>query len=222
MTSLEFLSYLKTKACIFWDWNGTLLDDLDYSLSVNNQIFKSKSIAALSKQFYQDNFTLPISKYYDKLDLERLGISRDEMTDLFAVNYKANHHKPKLHNGAEDCLRHLYEAKVIQVLFSAAHITELEFQIKHHDISNYFKVLSGAKDFNGGSKLHRGRAIKEKHNFIKGVVVGDTLHDLQIGREIGFETVWVSKGHQSIQRAKGKNFIDYIFDRSKEEFYKNP
>ncbi len=221
MTSLEFLSYLRTKACIFWDWNGTLLDDLDYSLSVHNEIFKSKGISVLSKEFYQDNFMLPISEYYDKLDLESLGISRDEMTGLFTANYKASHHKPRLYNGAWDCLRSLYKAGVIQVLFSAAHITELEFQIKHHNIADYFKALSGAEDFNGGSKLHRGRAIKEEYNLIKGVVVGDTLHDVQIGREIGFETVWVSEGHQSLHRAKGQDFIDYIFDRSRGEFYKN-
>ncbi len=198
-----------------------MLDDLDYSLGVNNGIFESKGAVTLSKQFYQDNFTLPISEYYDKLDLESRGISRDEMTDLFVENYEAGRHKPDLHSGAWDCLRKLYESGVTQVLFSAAHITELEFQIKHHNVSEYFEILSGAGDFNGGSKLDRGRAVKEEYDFKNGVVVGDTLHDVQIGREIGFETVWVSEGHQSIERAQGQNFIDYIFDRKKGEFYKN-
>ncbi len=221
MTSSHFLGYLASKACIFWDWNGTLLDDLDYSLGVNNGIFESKGVATLSKQFYQDNFTLPISEYYDKLDLESRGISRDEMTDLFVANYEANRDKPDLHRGAWDCLRKLYESGVTQVLFSAAHITELEFQIKHHNVSEYFEILSGAGDFNGGSKLDRGRAVKEEYDFKNGVVVGDTLHDVQIGREIGFETVWVSEGHQSLERAQGQNFIDYIFDRKTGEFYRN-
>lgn len=221
MNSPHFLSYLEAKTCVFWDWNGTLLDDLDYSLGVNNKIFESKGSATLSKQYYQQIFTLPISAYMDNLELDKRGIGRDELTDLFVKNYQDGRHTVEMFKGAKDCLVSLKEAGVTQVLFSAAHITEIEFQINHHGIEDFFEILSAAGDFNGGSKLDRGRAVKEEYNFTNGVVVGDTLHDVQIGREIGFETVWVSEGHQSIDRAEGQNFIDYIFNRKTGEFYKN-
>lgn len=221
MNSADFLKYLGSKSCIFWDWNGTLLDDLDYSLGVNNKIFKSKGAATLSKDYYQKVFTLPISQYYDNLELEKRGVSRDEMTDAFVESYQSGRHTVPMFEGAKTCLEHLRDLNVTQVLFSAAHISEIEFQVNHHGIQDYFEILSAAGDFNGGSKLDRGRAVKEEYSFQDGVVVGDTLHDVQIGREIGFETVWVSEGHQALERAKGQNFIDYIYDRKANEFYKN-
>ncbi len=221
MNTPQFLDYLKAKSCIFWDWNGTLLDDLDYSLGVNNKILESKGSATLSKQYYQKIFTIPISMFLDNLELEKRGIGREEITDLFISNYEKNRHTVDMFNGAKDCLFSLKESGVTQVLFSAAHISEIEFQVNHHGISECFEILSAAGDFYGGCKLDRGRAVKEEYGFTNGVLVGDTLHDVQIGKEIGFETVWVSEGHQSIERAEGQNFIDYIYNRKTGDFYKN-
>lgn len=221
MNSSDFLAYLKAQTCVFWDWNGTLLDDLDYSLGISNHFFESKGFATLSKQSYQDVFTIPISDYYENLKLEEKNISPDEVTDHYLSHYQAKRDTVPLFEGAYDCLEGLKEKGVLQVLFSAAHISELEFQVKHHDISDFFEILSGAGDFLGGSKLDRGRALKEEYSLSSGVIVGDTLHDVEIGKEIGFETVWVSQGHQSLERAHGQSFIDYIYDRDEQHFYKN-
>jgi phosphoglycolate phosphatase len=100
-------------------------------------------------------------------------------------------------------------------------LSELEFQVEHHGISNIFEILSGAGDYYGGSKLDRGLALKKEYGFKNGVLVGDTLHDVEIGKEMGFETVWVSEGHQSLKRAEQSSAVDYILNRSTENFYKN-
>jgi len=221
MNSPDFLAYLKAQTCIFWDWNGTLLDDLDYSLGISNHFFELKGFEGLSKESYQDVFTIPISDYYDNLKLKEKNIDPEEVTDHYLSRYEARRDTIPLFEGAFDCLEELRKEGVTQVLFSAAHISELEFQVKHHGISDFFEMLSGAGDFLGGSKLDRGRALQEEYSFSKGVMVGDTLHDVEIGKEIGFETVWVSEGHQSLKRASGQSFIDYIYDREENNFYRN-
>ncbi len=206
---------------MFWDWNGTLLDDLDYSLGISNDFFQKKGIETLSKQSYQEIFTIPISDYYQNLKLDEKSIDPDEVTDHYLSNYEKNRDTIGLFQGAYDCLKALSTTQVTQVLFSAAHISELEFQVNHHQISDFFEILSGSDDFLGGSKRDRGLKLKSEYSFKEGVVVGDTLHDLEIGKEIDFETVWVSEGHQSLSRAKGQSFVDYIFDRKENSFYKN-
>jgi len=221
MNSQAFTTYLLSKKTIFWDWNGTLLNDLDYSLAITNEILSLKTDATLSKHFYQDHFTIPIKDYYDKIGMFKTGFSFDELTDHYISRYEAGRDQPFLYEGAKKCLEKLCERGVTQVLFSAAHISELEFQVGHHGLTEVFELLSGSGDYYGGSKLDRGRALKEEFSFENGVLIGDTLHDVEIGKEIGFETVWVSEGHQSLSRAEGHLAVDYILDRSSDQFYKN-
>jgi len=221
MNIASFEKYLLSKSCVFWDWNGTLLNDLDYSLGITNEILALKSSATLTKQYYQEHFTIPIKDYYDKVGMFNTGFSFDELTDHYISRYEAGRDKPGLYSGVKGCLENLRANGLSQVLFSAAHISELEFQVKHHGLTEVFEILSGSGDFYGGCKLDRGRALKAQHGFENGVLVGDTLHDVEIGKEIGFETVWVSEGHQSLERAYQHKAVDYILDRASGEFYKN-
>jgi len=221
MNSAPFETYLSAKSCVFWDWNGTLLNDLDYSLAITNEILGLKSSATLSKHLYLKHFTIPIKDYYDKIGMFNTGFTFDELTDHYISRYEAGRDKPNLYDGALHCLEKLRLKGLSQILFSAAHISELEFQVKHHGLTEVFEIISGSGDYYGGSKLDRGRALKSEYGFKNGVLVGDTLHDVEIGKEIGFETVWVSEGHQSIERAQGHLAVDYILDRTSLEFYKN-
>lgn len=221
MNSQSFKNYLLGKSCIFWDWNGTLLNDLDYSLGITNEILGLKSSATLSKHFYQDHFTIPIKDYYDKVGMFKTGFTFEELTEHYISRYEAGRDKPTLYAGAKSCLEHLRREGLSQVLFSAAHISELEFQVNHHELTEVFEIISGAGDYYGGSKLERGLALREEYGFENGVLVGDTLHDVEIGKEMGFETVWVSEGHQSLSRAQGHLAVDFILDRSLDKFYPN-
>jgi len=221
MDSAAFKNYLMSKSCVFWDWNGTLLDDLDYSLAITNEILALKTSATLSKHFYQDHFTIPIKDYYDKIGMFKTGFTFDELTDHYISRYEAGRDKPDLYSGARNCLESLKSKGATQVLFSAAHISELEFQVQHHNLTEVFEILSGSGDYYGGSKLDRGLALKKEYGFENAVLVGDTLHDVEIGKEIGFETVWVSEGHQSLQRAQGHTAVDYILNRETNQFLKN-
>ena len=51
---------------IIWDWNGTLLDDLDLSLESVNILLEERNLPALSVEKYKDIFCFPIVDYYVK------------------------------------------------------------------------------------------------------------------------------------------------------------
>lgn len=221
MTCNTFKGYLSQKDCVFWDWNGTLLNDLDFSINITNGFLSSKGVGPLSKLDYQTAFTIPISDYYQNLKLKEKGLCLEETSNAYLKNYANGRHELEMFEGAVECLQHLYQSNVKQILFSAAHISELEYQTSKHGIKNLFHLLSGAEDFKAGCKLERGLKIKKEQNLKSGVVVGDTLHDVEIGKEMGFETVWVSEGHQPIEKAVKNSAVDYIYDRSENSFYKN-
>ena len=91
--------------------------------------------------------------------------------------------------------------------------------MKKHDLEDCFDCVSGSSDYSAGSKLDRG--LKLKAEFGEGIMVGDTIHDIEIGKKMGLETVWVSQGHQCNSLAKDHSDVDYIFDREKLELQRS-
>ena len=56
---------------IIWDWNGTLLDDLDVSMAALNEVLKSEQLPlVLDKEEYRQYFQFPVIKYYEKVGFD--------------------------------------------------------------------------------------------------------------------------------------------------------
>jgi phosphoglycolate phosphatase len=67
---------------IVWDWNGTLLDDLDYSIGVMNTLLARRALPLLDRARYHALFDFPVRDYY-----YRLGF--DQASDSSAPNSSA-------------------------------------------------------------------------------------------------------------------------------------
>ena len=51
---------------IIWDWNGTLLDDINTSIDSINILLRDRSLPELTIEKYRDIFDFPVRKYYEK------------------------------------------------------------------------------------------------------------------------------------------------------------
>ena len=52
---------------IIWDWNGTLLDDLDVSMEALNYVLEKENLPlVLDKEEYRKYFQFPVIEYYKK------------------------------------------------------------------------------------------------------------------------------------------------------------
>ena len=61
---------------VFWDWNGTLLDDLAYAVDVRNRVFPRFGLPPIdSLERYYEQFTFPVRLYY-----ERAGVTDANFT----------------------------------------------------------------------------------------------------------------------------------------------
>ena len=49
---------------VIWDWNGTLLDDLDLSLNSVNILLEERNLPLLTEEKYKSIFTFPVIEYY--------------------------------------------------------------------------------------------------------------------------------------------------------------
>jgi len=51
---------------IIWDWNGTLLNDVDICIDTMNQLLGKRKYKPLNKYRYLEIFTFPVRNYYSK------------------------------------------------------------------------------------------------------------------------------------------------------------
>ena len=75
--------------------------------------------------------------------------------------------------------------------------------------------MFGISDHFATSKLARGRELLLKSDIPphKTILVGDTDHDLDVGKELGIDVLLIADGHQSFEKLSGihSNVIESRF-----------
>ena len=51
---------------IFFDFNGTILDDLQVCFEIESEMFEMEGLPQITLDFYKDNFSFPVREYYKK------------------------------------------------------------------------------------------------------------------------------------------------------------
>jgi phosphoglycolate phosphatase len=96
-------------------------------------------------------------------------------------------------------LEHIRNEGIKQVILSASQQENLEEQVRHFKIIDYFDRLMGLDHCHATSKVDIGKAWLRESGFDKKEVllVGDTLHDYETACEIGCDCILLVSGHQS-------------------------
>lgn len=183
---------------ILWDWNGTLLDDLQYGMSVRNRTFPAFGLpAVISVESYHQQFTFPIRTYY-----ERAGVTDENFAQVahaWMAEYVRGFSAVPLHTDALDTLQRFADEGLRQVVLSVTRRDMLAQQIAQFDIQHYFHEVLGLGDIYAGSKEDIGRQYLQRCGIAPEdtMMIGDTLHDADVASAIGAQCVLVSRGHQS-------------------------
>ena len=183
---------------VIWDWNGTLLNDLDYAIGVRNRVFPAFGLPCISKpEEYQEQFTFPVRLYY-----ERAGVT-DENFDAVAHawmdEYVRGCASVPLHPDALDTLKRLRAAGVKQVILTASPQPVILEQLSYYPLEGYFDEVLGLGDIYARSKEAVGCAYLERCGVEpdKTVMIGDTLHDAEVAKAMGTRCILVSRGHHT-------------------------
>ncbi|WP_157949876.1 HAD family hydrolase [Vallitalea okinawensis] len=187
---------------IIWDWNGTLLDDVDLAIHSMNLIMADKKMNPLSKKEYFKHFGFPVSDYYRKIGFDLEQESMEELSDFFVTNYRNHLHMTGLHHRVDKTLKNFSENGLTQSILSAAEQNGLHEIVKHFGIREYFTDLVGLDDHQAKSKVERGQAwIKNQQiNVDKTIMIGDTIHDYEVAKALGCHCALVAHGHQPFER----------------------
>ncbi len=201
---------------IIWDWNGTLLDDNWLSLKAINILLEKYNLSAIEKEKYLEIFTFPVIDYYRKLGFDFDKIPFSVIGTEFIKEYNDRMYDAKMQDGALDILNYFHEAGISQSLLSAAKQKMLDDMMMFHNLEKYFIKVLGLTDHYANSKIDAGKSwINElEYDTQEILLIGDTIHDVEVADEIGTECVLIAQGHTAYDRLKssGKDVFHNLFE----------
>ena len=183
---------------IFWDWNGTLLDDVHYAIGVRNRVFPRFGLPTVdSLVHYHEQFTFPVKLYYT-----RAGVTEDnfvEVAHAWMEEYERECDAIPLFADATLTLAKFADAGCAQVVLSASQVDILRRQLMQAGILEQFAQVLGLSHIYATSKEMIGRDYLAQTSLAPSecVMLGDTLHDAEVARAMGCRCVLIARGHQS-------------------------
>jgi phosphoglycolate phosphatase len=189
---------------VIWDFNGTLVDDVDLALTTINRMLARRGLPAVTRDVYRSAFGFPLSDYYAKLGMDLSRETMQGLADEFHDAYLPGLPACGLQEGAAEILELAARSGARQFVLSALEEVELRRAVAHLGIAGYFAAVYGLDHRLGDSKLERGRELVRRHELSgrRVLFIGDMDHDAEVAEALGFEIALVAQGHQSGERLR--------------------
>jgi phosphoglycolate phosphatase len=184
---------------IIWDWNGTILDDVDLCVDLINWLMKQHGLINLTYNEYREIFTIPVKDYYIKAGFDFTKESFEVVGRQWMDEYERRKYECGLFPGIKDILSRIKSAGVQQSILSAYSQHTLDEIVEKYGLTGYFTHIAGLDNIYAASKVALGKTLIEKINIKEGeaLMIGDTLHDYEVAKEIGAVPLLLANGHQS-------------------------
>ena len=192
------LTAVKPKIVI-WDWNGTIIDDADLCLAIENELLYERGMPTITKAWYLAHFSFPIRAYYEIMGYTFEHESFEAVSEIFMQRYRARFGDCPLRKGVTDVLKAIEKDCVRQTLLSLTQQDDLVAQANRFGVAPYFSEILGNDDILGHSKVERAKSYIEQCGIDPkdALFVGDTDHDVEVANAVGCRCVLLEGGHQS-------------------------
>lgn len=202
-------------SCVFWDYNGTLIDDVGVALESVNDMLRTRDMPCINLEQYKSYIDTPISKFYEHLfDLN--VISFDTIASEFQLGYERHIGSNPVMDGAKELLAHFSNLGRFQAIISGSQQSVIESGAKRYGLYEYFDLISGADDHYVQSKVKRAQNIAKLHckSSDEILVIGDCVQDFEVSKALGAKCVLLTAGHQdrSDLQKTGAVVVDRLLD----------
>jgi phosphoglycolate phosphatase len=200
----RLLKHLLDKDHVIWDWNGTLLSDVEHAVATINGLLTPRGLAPLNIERYRKTFCFPIRKYYESLGFDLESESFPDLCAAFVDAFMAKVVDCPLMPGSRELLQSVKRAGKTQSILSATDQANLQWMVRTFELEPYFNFVFGIEDKLAASKIHRGHELMRMSGVApeRTILVGDTDHDFEVAQALGIAVVLVAHGHQSADRLR--------------------
>lgn len=198
---------------IFWDWNGTLMDDVDFSLTCLNALLAQYGYPQrYDLAAYRELFGFPIEGYYRRAGFDFKKHPYPVLAASYMDIYNAGVCGCPAVAGAAHTLAALQKRGWRQAVLSVSPRDKLIEQVAAHGLAGYFTELLGQRDIYGVSKVQAGLDWLRLSGLSPSacVMIGDSDHDAEVAAAMGTKCVLFSGGHQS--RARLEAVCPHVID----------
>ncbi len=186
---------IKYDYCL-WDFNGTILDDVELGIGAVNKLLAERGIPTIpNKDAYRAAFDFPIIEYYKKLGFDFTHESYETVAKLWVENYLSGLHKAHLFDDVLSTLDFFEEQGVKQTVLSASERGMLSAQLKGLGIYGRFEEVLGIDNIYADSKLAIAKHWRAEHPDARAMFIGDTTHDCETAKLLGADCYIVAAGH---------------------------
>lgn len=202
---------------VIWDWNGTLLNDVDACIVSMNCMLRKRGMSEIDKEKYKSIFTFPVKKYYEELGFNFQRESFEKLSVEYIALYKKYSAESELQQGAIDLLRYFKQEDYLQIIISASEQEDLLRQVKMRDINSYFDAIIGLDNIHAKSKVENaiGFIKNTREQFDKIIFIGDTYHDLEVAQTVDADCILVQNGHQNMECSDTNGNAIFVDDLTK-------
>jgi len=183
---------------IIWDWNGTLLDDTQACVNSINVLLSKRGVPTIDVPRYRDIFGFPVIDFYRRINFplasEDWSLVAREFHDVFLADTTF-----KLQSSTVETLKRIQSLDIGQSILSASEQSILDQMLAGYGIRSFFSHVCGVNNLYGDSKVAIGHQLLARVTLPKEsvVIVGDTLHDVEVAHALGVSCVLIAQGHQS-------------------------
>ena len=201
---------------IFFDFNGTIIDDVDLCLDLLNVFLKEQNKPLCTKEKYKDIFTFPIRDYYIAAGIDFNLESYESLSVRFIRDYQPASMHCGLYKGSIELFEKLNQKGINLYILSASEKNNLVEQCQNYKIDKYFKAILGIDNIQAAGKtdIAINYINERKLNRDETIFIGDTLHDYEVSKAMGVDCRLVACGHQSekVLKTAGVPILNSICD----------
>ncbi len=185
---------------ILWDWNGTLLDDVELCVDALNRLLAQHAYRQrYDRDQYRAIFGFPIEEYYIRAGFDFSRHSFAVLAEEYMQDYIPASAACPLAKDAVEALDAFRAAGLRQVILSASPVSTLTRQAEERHVTGYFDRLLGLGDIYAKSKVELGLRFMQEEgiNPASAVMIGDSVHDFEVAQAMGTACVLQCGGHQN-------------------------
>ena len=191
---------------IFWDFNGTIIDDFCACYQSENDIFRRYGIKELhTPEEYKRLFSFPVRDYYARMGFDFAKTSYEQIAAEWMDRYLTHASNATTCKTVPEALAYARERGIEQWVLSASEKGMLERQLGELGVRGFFAGVLGRDDINAGSKTVLGVSWMEEHPEARVLFLGDTDHDAETAAAMGADCVLLTTGHSTRKRLEAQH-----------------
>lgn len=208
------------KKLFVFDWNGTLLHDVEANLAGFNETLKLFGKPGVDIDQYRATMDFPLVHVYTRNGVQvddYLG-KFDQATDMFFSVYHPLAKNCALQSGSVELLEMLADQGFDLMILSNQNDFDLRNQIAERHITHHFQIISGnfensVSGYTKTNKLERLQAILADHDYdlSQSYIIGDSLEEPELAHRLGMKCISVTWGCFSRERLE-KSTTDHVVD----------